>query len=131
MYRVRDAEAIGEAGKYQIKEAEELEKAIEKLKKDINEVTTEYDDRAVREIIANFMIEIENYKAVIEKIKNYGLYQESIYNHDAENIAKASKDVARIQNEGLNRNPIGEEVGNEIISQKLNLEKLVGEEENG
>ena len=128
MLRIRDADAIGRIGTYQKEQADALDTAFEKLKKDVNNLLSSYHSSAAQQTVASFLNGINNYQKVIEKIRQYGDYQESIFKNDSENISKTTKEINELLNEQLDDTQITVDSSfnsENIGEQTFNLEKLV------
>lgn len=106
MLRIRDADAIGEAGVFQQEQANALDAAFSKLIKDVNSLQEVYTGAGATANINAFMRGIANYENVIKKIRDYGLYQQGVYTHDSENISKTSTHVSGLLSEPLVRSQI-------------------------
>ncbi len=124
MLRTRNADLIGNVGTFQKNKATELDKAFRKLILDVENLNNYYQGVGASANINAFLNGIANFQNVINKIEQYGNYQESVFKYDSENIEKASRHINSLLNEPL--------VGNQtpIADTTISMDKIISDQDN-
>ena len=123
MLRTRNADLIGKVGTFQKNKASELDKAFMKLILDVESLNNYYQGAGASANINAFLNGIANFKSVINKIEQYGDYQESVFKYDSENVAKASKNINSLLNEPLVGKPTS------IIDTTFSMNRIISDQD--